>query len=418
MHKSLDISSKVVIVCLMAALVLGTTFINSHVISSKLPRFALYAVAAIVILHKRFGASIQSFARLVPVILFMLYLVVITALGNGSLNKGVTLLVPPFVLTLFVLLGSRHEIEAFIDAFVKVVLVLTIIDLVTCVAFPKGLYVTQHARAAYTDNWFLGYKTHRFMLILPMVCFAAVKDHLAYRHLGRRFYAVAALSLVDLVLTKGTTAAFGLFVFVAVVVVYQQINLFRRTSITVSTIFDHRMVIAACLLFLVLIVLLQDYFQLLRIISALFNKSVGLTGRVGIWRAIMRALTNSNGLGFGFIGTKAFEKIAYGAVNAHNQLLEVIVYGGVPGFALYLYVYVDAMRRIVRGHTLSAATFYCALSVFCFYLIGLVSAVPAFTPHLFLCYYLTKRDDFDEQRSFVAPRAIAGHAACEAGLAG
>lgn len=215
--------------------------------------------------------------------------------------------------------------------------VLIIINFLTIILFPHGLYSTGLIGET-TQNWFLGFKNTQVIYLLPFIALSEMmlkrRDRVIY------VYGIYFLALISAVLIQSGTTLVGIITFEVICHIVAN----RKLSHLLST--RVYFWISLLLFISIPILRLQEIFSF--VIVKWLHKSVNLTGRTYIWDQTLLYVRHHPLLGWGY-QTPTFRNMMYNAnslVSAHNQMLEYLFEGGAVLLCLYVYILYKIARRI------------------------------------------------------------------------
>ena len=157
-----------------------------------------------------------------------------------------------------------------------------------------------------------------------------------------------------------------------------------------------------------LIIFVRELFQepLNQLMNVLFGKDATFTGRIYIWRVALAQIIRSPIWGYGKYGTQYAilpSEYEYAWTMAHNQILDLMLRGGIIILSLWLCVLLVIMRTNRKTKTIyskiSTYTMFCLLFFF-----HTEASTDVITYFIFLCLYLIgqkhtpsilKREDYE-----------------------
>lgn len=320
-----------------------------------------------------------------PVVILLAYTVymLLVSLANGS---GVAIYAVDFLPILLVCLyfnleaGGESVSIAVLRRWIAFLTCLVVIDIITIILFPKGLYLGSDAfHASGQRNWFLGYKTNRLTYSFPLVVlysyYLFIKGKFRLKNLV--LYAVV---FFDMYLTHGTAGSYTLLLFLLVSAVYvNSLSKKRIAAERITRILRKYYLFLAIFVFITLTaVLVQSSISVVSI-SALFGKSSTLQHRTIIWQYCAADIGEHFLFGHGVLGGTQYAKITGGYVNPHNIVFSYMLTGGFIGLLFVLIYFLCCVRR-VKG---SEENVLFLLAVYCILILGITSSTLSFSPFLF-----------------------------------
>lgn len=262
----------------------------------------------------------------------------------------------------------------------NLLLILVIIDFVTMIFFPNGLYDAD----IYTLNWFLGYKTARF----PFVLLLCVLEEIEARKKGcfLQCNMVYLLSLVTIV-KSGATGAFLSFCFTALVLIISRQEHKGRNwkQKLIGAILDYRVIVPIYILITFLTILTGVSPTMAKFLEIL-GKDPTLTTRTYIWANAIELIKNRSILGYGYLTTNQYRELL-GSVyfsSPHNMILSLLMIGGVVCMLLYLFILIGVWKKSKIGDV----GFICTIGMLAMLFIGIASSSMLFTLSGFVIFTL------------------------------
>ena len=130
--------------------------------------------------------------------------------------------------------------------------------------------------------------------------------------------------------------------------------------------------IVVVVLFMVIFVLPGANNPFMNIVSRLFGKELGFSGRDVIYGTTINSIKNSLLFGYGFISTEySMELTQIG--KPHNMFLDYLLYYGIILFVYYLYVIRYVIITIVKNNVKTISRFL-LFALFCLYFKGMIES--------------------------------------------
>lgn len=246
-----------------------------------------------------------------------------------------------------------------------------LINFVSIVFCPNGLYVSENGNAHY----FLGYHNSFILFFLPALLISLLLDFEKKKKLSFILFGICFASLF---LVGSTTSMLAL---ILGGVIYILINYKNKYSFCNPI--NIVLVYIVCNVFILSSNIVQNNKIISEFIVNILGKRLDFTGRTQIWETSFLMILNRPLMGYGSGNNVAF----YGDVYAygHNQIVETLLEGGVIALLIFLIcICINALyiRKIENIEIYSA--FICTfISIFVFYLME-----ANLRQHLALCYAL------------------------------
>lgn len=311
----------------------------------------------------------------------------LSSILNGVRFTPVVNRFAPIILILLSLdyIGNKKAaMHTLIGTWMWLMVFLSVIDLLSFLAFPDGMYKTEF----YPNNWFLGYKTERMIYTLPMVMIAFYKfyeDRLSFVTV----YSVSLLAFAGTYLAGATagTLVFLMVIAMATLIKFAKTSDSRKISRFLGIVLSFRFILAVYLLITFLIVIEQKS-ELVSYVSAYFGKRDGLSSRTDIWQACLSLILKRPVQGYGLLDSDFFLSITrnvYGGTNAHNMFLTLGMDGGIIAVALYLFMVIQAVRSARED---KGGKYILCIEIYAMLLLGITSSIMVFSQFSMLAYWM------------------------------
>ena len=259
-----------------------------------------------------------------------------TLTGGGSIADFGALM-NDLGIALVCYIGLRAGYDSFIEGVAKVSGAYVLINCLTVILFPAGMYAT----TKYSQNFFLSYRTAWFVIYLLALTTTLLWNANVGSHFTKRFaIAVAVAATLSMILQWTAT---GLFCF--------SIGRTGRMGNRVGHIAVHRafMLTEAAAFWAIVIARLMDMFSFLLV--NILHKDVTLTFRTRIWDNALAAIQQNLLTGVGRLDAAQMEAIlGYGVSHPHNRYLYVTLCFGIIGLALFLLIVYYANKGTINPH--------------------------------------------------------------------
>lgn len=375
-----------------------------HIMGSKGAVYlAVEAVVAALLLFAYIRRPLVSTPVLI-LLIFGIYLLMVSFLHNG-LGRYFLTFFPILLICLYfnLVLLDENAMEGVLKAWIIFLTCLVIIDIITILKYPNGLYYgSELYHADNQRNWFLGYKTNRLAYSFPLAVFYSYNLLL---NKGFRFRNLILYLIIffDMFLTDGTAGSFMLILYLVISAVYIiSVRRSKTAARVISGLLNRYYWFLAFFAFVTFsVVLVQSSHSLIRIFSAVFGKSITLSNRTTIWLRCVRDIRNHFLLGHGIVGASQFAVITGGYVNPHNIVLSYLLTGGIIGLVIFVIYFLYCVRRVNQAEE----NYLFLLAVYCILILGVTSSTLSFSPFLFL-FILLIHDRSQDKRKAIHQRGI------------
>lgn len=272
--------------------------------------------------------------------LFFILILFVTIIRGNSIVYALQELTSSYLIALYLEM-YRDKMTKILGTWQKVLLVLLICDLGTMIIFPNGLY-----RTLYDVNWFLGYKTQRFVYYLPL-CLISTFLSKKNGKTGLSSYAIILLCMLGLYKSKAT-AALACIAFIGLCcVILDMKGKFSHSKKILYKIVNYKIFIPAFGIIAYLLVVVQDSAFLQYIVQNVFKKDATLTTRTEVWNIATQEVMKTPILGKGLLTTKQYSEMFLNdyATSAHNMYLSILITSGLVGMVIYAAAMITALRR-------------------------------------------------------------------------
>lgn len=333
----------------------------------------------------------KKIEKITPVtVLFLLYLivyVVITlAVGGELIFNNITMIIKSAIVLVWLDRYVRADMTLLEGPILAAFYIWCFFDTVITLIYPAGAPFLM-------NGYILGWKNNKIMyFIITNLLSAYHYINLDGRRKRTNFLIVWGMlsigCIANAILIESSTTA--------MVVVLIALFVPLRKIITRTPLVNGKFVLGFHAMCFVLIIFVRELFQepLDQIMNVLFGKDASFTGRIYIWRAALIQITKSPIWGYGKYETQyAILPSQYGYAYeypwtmAHNQILDLMLRGGIIILALWLGVLFIIIRKNQKNKSiyskLSTYTLFCSLFFF-----HTEASMDAITYLIFLCLYL------------------------------
>lgn len=299
--------------------------------------FLYWKLAAFVIIIGAWSLHAKIDRVLFSLFLFLMLDCVVTTINEGNIFQMYINAITLFAMAIMFMSAAKNGSYKFVRVVSTTLEILIIINFLTIVLFPEGLYNF----TAVNHHYFLGSRNVMMRTIFPGVCFTILRSKTETNKLGFRTIMVMVVAGASLVLVWSATALFAYTLFCALLLLFQ----FRGTPklFTVKACYFF-----AVAVFIVIVVLkLQNLFSF--IIVDILQKDTTFTGRTILWDAAMLNIVQSPIVGYGLehlqtIAAKLYRFTEYDS--CHNLFLDLLYQNGIVGFALISVLFVSVAKKI------------------------------------------------------------------------
>lgn len=311
-----------------------------HVDAFPLFRVATYAIFTIVLVCYALRWVMRDIARvnktLLCILAMFLYLAGITFVFDGASGYHIDWHAG-FALMMMIDMGLQREKKSLIRGLAGAFEFWVYLNVISFVVFPESLDPRN-----VTASWILGSRVFYYRILFPALAAALLRYQVCGREFSLHTVLLVIASAVTAVWQGGGTALIGLGLWIVLAVWCNRRALPKYMTPLFFT-----------LLAAVVFVGIQ-YFDVhnlfASLITGVLNKRMTLSGRTDIWDKTMTVVFKNPITGVGYLPVAFMRNLLGGWAfsHTHNQLLELLLHGGVITVALYLTAVHFASTEAVR----------------------------------------------------------------------
>ena len=281
-------------------------------------------------------------------------LVLVSTMINGqSIRNWLGQWAPRFAIVLLSYCAMKKKPIEFIAAALSLSTVFCVVNLLTIVAFPEGLYQTPSTFLG--DNFFLGHRNGVGLYILLMLVSSLILDNYSDDAplIGKRTLALYVVGLVQTLLAFCATTIIALAIF--------GVGLCMLKNKHIRWVFNPLISVSVGLIGNISILFLRAQTLFAPLIETVLHRDVSLSSRTKIWDITLNLVSGSNSvLGRGVDGYQNIRIRDTVISSAHNELLNIILQSGLLGLAAYI-VFIGSVVYQSFAHRKSALGMIAAL---------------------------------------------------------
>lgn len=279
-------------------------------------------------------------------------LVVTPSAVLGSVSQSVRLMIVPLYIDYT---KSRLETLKFIDRLSKFFFVILVADSVSVFANTTG--VIQYS--------LMGLDNTAIFSIIPMLTVIMFNSYIRHGKINKSSMFIFLLCCMAKFRSLAVTSILSLFIMGMLLII-----VFRLWNTRLKKMVNANIFFGICIAFTVGVLFfnLQNLFV---VFFGLFGKDGTMSGRTNIWSATAKSIFRHPLLGYGQAVPGVFQSIvglskwARAATHTHNFILEIIWSTGLAGTVMYMYVLVNAVKKLRKySDFTSAKILICGMSGF------------------------------------------------------
>lgn len=318
--------------------------------------------------------------------LFLLYLIAYIMIsfivGGTSISNDLIALIKSAIVLVWIERYVRADMTLLEGPILAAFYIWCFFDTVVTLIYPAGAPFLM-------DGYILGWKNNKIMYFI-IVNLLSAYHYINVESVRKRINFVmlwgtlAIGCIVNAILIESSTTAMVIILIVMFVP-------FRK-MISHTPLVNEKFVLGFHTMCFVLLIFVRELFQepLDQIMNVLFGKDATFTGRIYIWRMALARIAESPIWGYGKYETQYValpSDYEYAWTMAHNQILDLMLRGGIIILALWLGVLLVVMRKNQKTKSiyskLSTYTMFCLLFFF-----HTEASTDVITYLIFLCLYL------------------------------
>lgn len=294
---------------------------------------------------------------------FYCALLICTIINNGKTFSVLKTLLYLWTFVLFVDQAMQKNAKLFIKVGHGVLGVLALINLISVVACPNGLFVTEYYHNKFyfmnTKNGFIGF-------ILPFVILGLLNYNIE-KNVKNMCCLIFDFFIAFFTMVLGDSST-GLLTFIILMI---QILFIcnKKAFAKIAKIFIYLLII-----FTIGIVFFRIQYYFSNIIEGIFHKSADLSMRTEIWDVAIKMIKKRPIIGFGWDINNGNILIGSTYYYSHNMLLEIMVSGGILALMAFFGIYMKIFNKIKNSKITSNGIWYVLMGLICYTILAITEA--------------------------------------------
>ncbi len=302
-------------------------------------------------------------------IIYIIYAIFITYIKDGSFKDLINTFLPIFSLCTIIEMNVIDNLKNLLKAFLVILVPYTLINFISIILFPNGLYTVLTRGNSIYLCWFFGYKNPQIRILLPTVMFTFINSKVNESRFSKNLNIIILVIVwMTTILVKSTTAMIGMFIF-SVVLVSTKMKFLRK----MLSIVNLRNLLIASLIMIILIVNFNIQSKFAFLIENILHKSLDLTDRTYIWEKSLNQIYDNFIFGCGFQSEEMFANVIVGT-HPHNYMLYQLYNFGIIGTGLLLLLW-DFAYQILSKNDDKKISIYIFVTLFAFIIMGLTESL-------------------------------------------
>ena len=317
------------------------------------------------------------------IILWAFVTLISTWLSGNDMGYAIQIISIPFLMCLF-LSANLEKIDRILRIWKNILTILVLIDFLTIVMFPNGMYND----GLYDLNWFLGYKTARFALELPLCTLSAYLEEKYTDKVGVKTYILIFISSFCTMKSQAVASTVCMVLYGIAMFLFDASKNVKHKKTTFYKLFNFKTVIPVYLISVIAVIGIQHFGVVQYIVVNWLKKDPTLTTRTIIWDAIILKLIKRPFIGYGILNQQDYIKITLNsfATSAHNLVLAILMAGGLLGGIIYIFIIGNALRRENKQYNKYDIPIVVAILIFL--IIGITSESLLYSEFSFVLFYM------------------------------
>lgn len=321
-------------------------------------------------------------------ILFFLYfsIIIMSSFLNGrDIMVAVNTYSGVVLITVFLIVVAGSSSERAMQVFNTwkwLMFILLLMDLASFVLYPDGMFREESGDWVMT-GWFLGYKTFRLIIYMPLSFLFAYTSFLKKKRIDLLSFLVFALCIIGTIrCNAGSATAALLFCLICLILV----NIANKADspmrrLEINTLLNYKIWIPAFLVISYLTCFVQ-WRKLMDALEEWFDRSYSLTARLVLWERTVELIMKKPILGYGVMTANEIENYI-GYRNTHNLILTVLLSGGAIGLFLFIAYIYQSYQNTEQSYEVAILSAF----LFASFIVGISSAVYSFSAFALIPLY-------------------------------
>lgn len=278
--------------------------------------------------------------------IWFLYLLVITYISQQDILYCLRITSIPYVMAFYLYCYEKDYLKI-LTCWKNLLAIIVLIDFFTMLKYPNGMYND----GLYSLNWFLGYKTARFQLELPLCVLSAFLAHKKQSRSNFETYFYIVISMFCCVKSSSTSSFGCMIIFLVLLSFLDIIENFRNELKILYKIFNYKILLTIYTIVAISLISLNSNSFIQNFVVNVLHKDATLSTRTYIWKEILDKIYDHPFIGHGVLKQSVYTSITHSpfANSAHNMLLALLMEGGLLGILLYIAIIKKSFANILKN---------------------------------------------------------------------
>lgn len=272
-------------------------------------------------------------------LLFFSYTLLNTFLKGHFFNSDIDEVVQQLSLLFVTYYGLKMSTKATISTLNFVLNLLCLINVVSIILYPNGIFVQSNYYDLDIKYWFLGNRNPMSRFILISLSITLIHSFIYHNRVTLKHAILVVIHIVTIIYLNSITALLSTIFVILIALIHKQKPYSKH--INIITFYISGIILSY------LIVVNHIQYNFLDALSFL-GRDVTLSGRDYVWARTIKVISQNFLFGRGFLEkTEIFRLI--GASHPHNFFLWILFHSGLMGLLLYSYIIVT-VSNMVKVH--------------------------------------------------------------------
>lgn len=332
-------SSKLLLIFLLLPLIdpdfiaIRVTFLHRIMVIWSMFSFAVSVVIYFENLRKK------NILNYILVYFIYCFIISIDSMGGLVWHARFTDVIQIITIAIYINSASRYKSNIF-DIFKWIIVIYFIINFITVLILPNGIFYYESEYGAITPYWFLGHKNFHIRYGITALFFSSASDYLHKKKLGYVTLFVFLIVLADVIIVHSATGIVCLLMYLLGVLFFYKIKQKHHINKFILPIL---FAIFTAIFFLIVFFDIQKYFDFF--IEGFLDRELDFTSRTMIWERALSYINQNLAFGQGFLPSTQIES-QLGVSHPHSYYLYILYSSGILGFCWIVFIFYKFSKKI------------------------------------------------------------------------
>lgn len=329
-----------IVLIALVLIYMPATYLLTMVSTYLIYNYARMIISVFIIIFWCFGKR-KSIIWIGIVGMIYILLALVTFIYHGPYLDAITNM---YFSVAFCMLIDHYLHKSYVKSIVSMRIameILVIINFVTVLLFPQGLYTIVGEGGYENAGYFLGHRNNAIEVLIPALGIAILESYIKEKKINLNCIFLLTISAITVIVSWSANSILCIFVFVIYIVFF-----FKLPHIK----FFHAAVFAAgSAIITVLLIVFRIQEKMVWLIVDILKKDMTLTSRSVVWKRSLKYIQEHFLLGNG-IEENMVKLSKIGHVNScHNYFLDFLYYGGVVLLLVIIILFIFTLRKMYRS---------------------------------------------------------------------